>query len=542
MSARPAPAPPDPQGTPVFIGVDAGSASVRAALYTAGGARLALAVRPIQQFRSSGERVEQSSADIWQQTCSAVREAVAASGVALQQIAGLGFDATCSLVAVGPGGTAVSWSDDGDPTHDTIMWMDHRAAAEAQAINATGDPALAYVGGAVSLEMELPKILWLRRHFPQRYADTERFFDLADYLVWRSAGADVASVCTLTCKWNYLAHEGRFPETLLSAVGLADVQSKIPATILPLACAAGTLTPQAAQELGLHCGVVVATGIIDAHAGGLALVGAQPQGSVAVITGTSTCHMAVSSAPVMVPGVWGPYFGAMLPGLWLNEGGQSAAGALIDWTVSQHAAWPQALAQAKREQRSVYAVLNTWVADLQAREAAPTRHLHVLPDHHGNRSPRANPSARGSVSGLTLESGPQALARLYLATLQALAYGTRHIVERMNACGHRIDRVVLCGGGAKNPLLLQETANALGCAVHLVAEDEAMTLGAALLAATACGAFATLAQAAAAMVRAGACIHPDASQAPFHDAKYRVFLQLYDDQQRCRDLMESYPC
>jgi ribulose kinase len=76
------------------------------------------------------------------------------------------------------------------------MWMDHGAGKEAAAINATGDPALAYVGGEVSLEIELPKVLWLMRRFADRYARTARFFDLADYMVWRCTGHDVASVCT----------------------------------------------------------------------------------------------------------------------------------------------------------------------------------------------------------------------------------------------------------------------------------------------------------------------------------------------------------
>ena len=179
-------------------------------------AKRAEAVRPIQQFNPRGDVYEQSSADIWQQTCAAVRQAVAECGLPRDAITGIGFDATCSLVAVGAGGKPVSVAEDGDPARDIVMWMDHRAVAEAAEINATDDPALAYVGGEVSVEMELPKLLWLRRHFPDRYAAVWRFFDLADYMVWRASGADVASVCTLTCKWNYLAHEHRFSDSLLA--------------------------------------------------------------------------------------------------------------------------------------------------------------------------------------------------------------------------------------------------------------------------------------------------------------------------------------
>ena len=524
----------------VFIGIDVGSASVRAGIFDASGQRLAFAVRPIQQFHPRAFFVEQSSADIWTQTCAAIREAVGTSKTDPARIVAIGVDATCSLVAVGPDGKPVSVAENGDTTHDIIMWMDHRAAGQTAALNATNDEALAYVGGEVSIEMELPKVLWLKQNFPERYAAAWRFFDLADYLVWRLSDADIASVCTLTCKWNYLAHENRFSEKLLQAVGLDDLTDKIPSEVLPLGSPAGKLSRRAADEMGLPGGIVVATGIIDAHAGGLALVSTAPQGSLAIIGGTSNCHMVVSPDPVMVPGVWGPYFGAMLPDYWLNEGGQSAAGALLDWTLHQSDAWSLLDSTAQAENRNSYAVLNDWLADLESREAWPTRDLHVLSDHHGNRSPRANPAARGVVVGLTLEHGKDALARLYLATLQALAYGTRHIIESMNAAGHKIERIVMCGGGTKNPYWLRENADATGCTIHLVSEEDAVTLGAALLGAVACGAFATMPAAAAVMVRPGGSIAARPETKAFHDAKYAIYLQLYEDMERCRFAMQAW--
>jgi FGGY-family pentulose kinase len=514
-----------------FVGVDVGSASVRAVVFDRDGNRLAEVVRPIQQFNPRAGVFEQSSTDIWQQTCEAVREAAAGSKAA---IAGIGFDATCSLVAPG-----TSVAEDGDPQRDIIMWMDHRAVDEAAAINATHDPALAYVGGEVSLEMELPKVLWLQRHLSERYAVTRRFFDLADYMVWRATGADVASVCTLTCKWNYLAHEQRFSASLLSSIGLANLLVKVPSEVRALGSAAGKLTPAAADALGLPAGVAVATGIIDAHAGGVALIGAQPQGGLAIISGTSCCHLVNSREPIMVPGVWGPYYGAMLPGWWLNEAGQSAAGSLIDWTLHQADSWPSLVIAARQADRDVYTIANQWVADLQSREAEPARDLHVLPDHHGNRSPRADAAARGIVAGLTLEQGHDALARRYLATIQGLAYGTREIIDALNAAGHRIERVVLCGGGAKNALSLGEHADATGCDLHLMAENEAVALGSAILAATAAGAFPDLPSAATAMARPGDVIRANHSRRSFHDKKYMVYRALAQDWPRYRGMMKG---
>src|SRR3984957_15627477 len=210
-----------------FLGVDVGSGSVRAGLFDDAGRELAFATRPIEQFNPRADFHEQSSANIWTQVVAAVRQVIA--GVHPDDVRGIGFDATCSLVAVGDDGKPVSVAEDGDPRRDIVMWMDHRAVSEAADINATGDPALDYVGGEVSVEMELPKVLWLRRHLPQRHAAVHRYFDLADYLVWRATGADVASVCALTCKWNYLAHERRFAGSLLRGAGLRDLLEKVPA-------------------------------------------------------------------------------------------------------------------------------------------------------------------------------------------------------------------------------------------------------------------------------------------------------------------------
>jgi FGGY-family pentulose kinase len=328
---------------------------------------------------------------------------------------------------------------------------------------------------------------------------------------------------------------------------------------------AGVLLPASARELGLAPGTPVGVAIIDAHAGGLGTIGAALDGPhasqradgnvdgphagvdalesrLSLIGGTSSCHMAVSRTPRFVPGVWGPYYSAMVPGLWLAEGGQSATGALIDHVVFTHARASELDAAARARGTSVYALLNERL-DAMASEApfpaALTRELHVLPDHHGNRSPRADPSLRGMVSGLKLTDSLDSLALLYLATVQAIAHGTRHIVDALRAHGWRIDTILACGGGTKNDVFLREHADATGCRVVLPREPEAVLLGAAILGLVASGDRPGIIDAMSAMTRAGRIVEPARGDAArFHDGKHRVFLRMHDDELAYRELMK----
>src|ERR671929_2256252 len=153
--------------------------------------------------------------------------------------------------------------------------------------------------------------------------------------------------------------------------------------------------------------------------------------------------MALSPEPRFVPGVWGPYLGAVLPGWWLNEGGQSATGALLDHVLR--------LPPAGGEPTSaLHARVVERIGELRGTEGPDfAAGLHVLPDFHGNRSPLADPHATGVISGLTLDSSFDSLCRLYYRTAVAVALGTRHIIDAMNGKGYRIDTLHLTGGRVK---------------------------------------------------------------------------------------------
>lgn len=539
----------------VVIGIDVGTGSARAGIFTSEGRMLGQAVRPIRMWKK-GDFVEQSTDDIWGSVCAATREALGQAGEV--EVKGIGFDATCSLVLIDSSGAPVAAGPSADDARNVIVWMDHRALAQAGRINAGGHDVLRYVGGTISLEMETPKLLWIKENLPQSWARTAHFFDLPDFLTWRATGATSRSLCSTVCKWTYLGHEDRWDEGYFRAIGLGDLAdegfARLGTEVRPLGGTVGNgLSAKAASELGLKPGIPVGVSAIDAHAGGLGVIGAAIDGSpvdragferrVALVGGTSSCHMAVKSEPAFVPGVWGPYFSAMIPGMWLNEGGQSATGSLIDHVVTTHAAYAEEKAAADAAGITIYQRLNARLETLAEGLAFPamlTRDLHVDPDFHGNRSPRADATLRGTVSGLQLHADADDLALLYLATLQAIAYGTRHIIETMGEEGYAIDTILACGGGTKNPVFLREHADACHCRIALPKEPEAVLLGSAILGAVAGGVHADIERAMAAMSAPGALIEPAGGPvAAYHDAKYAVFKRLHEDQLAYRALMNE---
>jgi FGGY-family pentulose kinase len=546
-----------------YLGIDVGTGSARAGIFDARGQRLGMGVCPIQMWRPEEDFVEQSSEDIWRASAKAVAQALREAGIGLGdtgRIKGIGFDATCSLVALDENDRPVTVSPSGHDEQNVIVWMDHRAMEETAAINATHHDVLKYVGGTISPEMETPKLLWLKKHLGMSWSRAARFLDLPDFLTYRATGIDTRSLCTTVCKWTYLGHEGTaglWDESYFRQIGLGDLAdggfAKIGKVVRPMGERIGGLTAKAADELGLAAGTPVGVSIIDAHAGGLGLLGVPLDGRapneasleerLALIGGTSSCHMAVSVEAKFIPGIWGPYKSAMVPGMWLTEGGQSATGALIDTTIHSHARAAELTERGKAEGKSIYALLNERLAELARREkcaslAELTRELHVLPDHHGNRSPRADPTLRGMVTGLKLSDTVDSLALLYLATVQAIAHGTRHIIDAMNAKGYRISTIIACGGDTKNPIFLREHADATGCRVVLAKEPEAVLLGAAMLGAVASGQQASLLAAMGAMNEAATVIEPAGGDiARFHEGKHRVFLRMHDDQLAYRDLI-----
>ncbi|KAK9097902.1 hypothetical protein Syun_024947 [Stephania yunnanensis] len=458
--------------------------------------------------------------------------------------------------------------------------MDHRAVKQAERINSSNSPVLQYCGGALSPEQQPPKLLWVKENLPESWSMAFRWMDLSDWLSYRATGDDTRSLCTTVCKWTYLGHahmqqsgEKDFRDMEASGwhddfweeIGLGELMdghhAKIGRSVAFPGHALGSgLTAAAAKELGLVAGTPVGTSMIDAHAGGVGVIESVPVSDsnnreddkeaicrrMVLVCGTSTCHMAVSQSKLFIPGVWGPFWSAMVPEYWLTEGGQSATGALLDHIVNNHVAAPHLANRAASQSISLFELLNKLLDTMMHEMDAPflaalAEDLHVLPDFHGNRSPIADPKAKGIISGLTLDASEKQLSLLYLATVQAIAYGTRHIVEHCNSHGHKIDTLLACGGLAKNHLYIQQHADITGCSIILPRESESVLLGAAILGAVAAKKYSSLRDAMKALNAAGQVIYPssDPRVKKFHDAKYSIFRELYEQQLSHRARMKE---
>lgn len=515
---------------PLVCAVDVGTGSARAGVLDSTGRLLGRGEHPILMNRPSADHAEHDSEDIWSAVCAAVRAALSVSGAAPESIVGIGFDATCSLVARDTAGRQLTLSSTGEARWDTIVWLDHRAIEEADQCTATGHVVLDHAGGVMSPEMQTPKLMWVKKHLAESWQAAGHFFDLADFLTYRASGSLARSQCTLACKWTFLAHaEPGWQRDFFDAVGLPELPSHggLPDRTVPVGADLGALTEEAARELGLTTSCRVAAGMIDAYAGALGVIGGfaadddELERHMALIAGTSSCVMAMSRDRRSFAGAWGPYWGVTLPDFWMIEGGQSATGALLDHVIRWHGAGGEPDAAMHRRIGERIAVLRAEQGDGFAGR------LHVLPDFHGNRSPLADPHAVGVISGLTLDSSFDSLAKLYWRTCVAIALGVRHILDTLNDGGFVIDTLHVTGGHTRNPILMELYSDATGCRVVEPLGDDAVLTGSGMAAAAAAGLYPSLAQACAGMRQQGRERRPNAAAHARFDRDYRVFLEMH---------------
>ncbi|MBD5657024.1 MAG: xylulose kinase [Candidatus Eremiobacteraeota bacterium] len=484
----------------LVLGIDAGTGGVRACLFDLVGTALGVADRPLETTFPRPGWATQNPEAWWAALVDATRAALMRAGVDGHRVIGLSVDAPCDILLA---------ANDGTPLTEALMWMDLRGASRAKRLTASNDPVLRYCGGEVPAEWPLPKALWLHDH-DAAWRSAPRLVEQMTWLTWRLTDEWVAPLNSAAAKWQYRPGDG-WPRTMLRSVGLEDAIEKLPQRVVAMGQRGGDLSASAAAALGLRPGIAVAMSGIDAHTGMLG-VGVTAPGTLALITGTSTCQLVQSVDPVFDSGLWGPFEDAVIAGQWTVEAGQSSTGGTVRWLLD--------LVGARWKAAQRYAE-----ADDEASKIAPGADGLVMLDFwQGSRTPVKDASARGTLWGLT--NGHSA-AHLLRSVYEGTAYGNRNILEALSANGIRSKRIVACGGGTRSALWLQILADVAKVPIEYSTSDDAVGLGTAICAAVGAGAFPNLAAAAASMARAEKTVEPNPELADTYDAGFALYLETY---------------
>ena len=494
----------------VVAGVDFGTLSVRVSIVDAERGRLGsgTAEYPLARSKQDPDFATERHADHMSALALATRRALADAGVGGADVRALAIDTTgSSVVPVGEGL---------EPIDDYYLWCDHRAWHEAREITAKAReralPALDWCGGVYSAEWGFSKLLHWLRHNPGKRSRFVTALEHCDMAAATLCGitdpAEVPrSVCAMGHKWMWNPAWGGLPgEAFLQAVDplLAGVRDRIAGRFATSDTIAGHLSPEWADRLGLEPGIPIPVGAFDAHwdaiGAGIRL------GDVVNVIGTSTCIMAISDAQTLVPGVCGVVPGSVHPGFTGVEAGLSATGDIFE-------------AIARRAGRDV--------GDLSAaaagRRAGETGLLRLTWDN-GDRTVLVNPELGGITLGWNLT---HAAEDELFAAIEGTALHTRVILERMEQHGVPIRRIVNAGGiPRKNPLLNRVYASVLGKPV-LVPREESTSLGSAIFAFMAAGAFPTIEAAQDALCPEYDTVEPDAADAAVYDDLFGLYRSLY---------------
>jgi len=494
----------------IVAGVDFGTLSVRVTIIDTEHGRVGSGVAeyPLHRKKDDPDHATQSHDDHMRALAEATRKATAAARISGDQVAALAIDTT--------GSSVIPVDANLQPLDEYYLWCDHRAWREAALITETAHrgklEAINWCGGTYSSEWGFSKLLHWLRHNPEKRARFATAFEHCDMVAAVLCGiSDPAkvqrSICAMGHKWMWNASLGGLPsEDFLASVDplLAGVRAKLNGRYATSDKLAGHLALEWANKLGLRAGIPIPGGAFDAH---WDAVGAGARaGDIVNVVGTSTCIIAMSDDTRLIPGVCGVVPGSVHPQKTGVEAGLSATGDIFE-------------AIARRANTSV-AVLSQELASYRAGQTGLLR----LTWDNGDRTVLVNPELGGITLGWHLTHSAQ--DELF-AAIEGTAFHTRVILERMEQHGVPIRRVINAGGiPQKNEVLNRVYANVLNKPV-LIPKTDVTSLGSAIFAALAAGAFRSLEEAQDALCPEYRVVEPDPKAGQTYEELYALYRELY---------------
>jgi xylulokinase len=485
----------------VFLGVDVGTSGVKGVAVDARGEVVAAATRPLVLRTPRPGWAEQDPEAWWAATRDVVREVAERIGGA--RVAAIGLS--------GQMHSSVFLDAAGEVVRPALLWCDGRTSHECAEIDSVvGEAQLREWTCNPALEgFTLPKVLWLRRHEPRRFARVATVLLPKDFVRYRLTGVLATEPSDASGTLMYDVRRDRWSQSLLDALRLD------PSLLPPIGGSSeilGRVTAAVAAELGLRAGTPVVGGGAD-NACGAVSVGAVAPGAGVASWGTSGTVLAPTDRPVVDPALRAHTFRHAAPGLWYVMGVVLSAGAAFGWFREQ-------LARDVADAPDARARLD----DEAAGVPPGAEGLTFLPYLQGERTPHRDAAARGALVGLTLA---HSRAHVMRAVLEGVCFAMRDSLTILGELELAPETLLLTGGGGRSALLRQLQADVYGVPVAVPTRAEGPAYGAALLAAVGVGAWRDVGEACRACVARGEVRHPAPGAHAAYDAPYRRYRALY---------------
>lgn len=479
------------------IGCDVGSQSLKGVLIGGDGTILAEASTPYDLSFPHPGWAEQDPIAWLGALGAVVAELLERSSLGAEEVGTLGLASQVDgVVAVG---------GRGEPLRPAIIWMDRRAEVQREALGRWLPPERIFDVTGLNLDSShvAPKILWLRDEEPEVYRDARALLLPGSYVVSYLTGERVVDYSNASSTMLYDVRSKDWSEEMLAATGL---EPELLGRVAPADEVAGTLTAEAAREIGLRAGTKVVVGCGDEHGACLGAGLVRPD-LICDIAGTAEPVAAAAPEPVFDETGLVETHAHADSRLWLIENPGFVSGGSIRWYSDNvaHAGYGEIIPPAEKIPPG-------------------SEGLVFLPCLSGAMTPTWNGNARGVFYGLSMK---HELAHMTRAVFEGCAYGFRDIVDRFEALGIGGEEVRVVGGGARSPFWCQVKADVTGRVLRILKDPEATATGAAMLAGVAEGVYASLDDAAGRLVEIGETYEPEGDARAAYDEGYGLYRAAY---------------
>ena len=509
-----------------YIGLDNGGTATKAALFDSRGKEIGSYGISTEALNRKPGFVERDMEEMWRANCTVVREVLKKTGVAAEDVAGLGIS--------GHGKGLYLWGRDDKPLGDGIISTDNRAWRYVQQWKEDGTEEKAFARSCQHLLSCQPVALlaWLRDNEPERYHNIRYVFACKDYIRFRLTGKAGAEITDYSGSGLMNLQSGEFDRELLKLFGIEEVWDALP----PLCRATeifGAVTEEAAALCSLRPGTPVIGGMFDINACAIAAGVTDPE-KLCMIAGTWSINEYIRRQPVLDGSVQMNSLFA-LPGYYLIEESSPTSAGNLTWFIKQ--VIPELEEQVKKDGESVYDLLDDSVESIPPEEFTPL----FLPFLMASN---VHPNAKACFLGLSAAHSREHIAR---SIFEGVTFCHRYHYERLMKTGRPVPPVIrLAGGAARAQVWAQMFADVLQVPVQTLQANETGALGCAIATAAATGEYPSLDEAIAHMAAFSDVIRPDPAKAEIYNAKYHLYLRaidcldgLWDDMQKLVEWKKS---